>query len=271
MRHSFVVISVTSIGALLLASAGRAAEVDARPPDRLTLTANGSTLTDSDDGGGGSLSYLHYVTPDALLGVGVEHQFIADSRWTFGTLRGSIGRGSPGRRFIVSAEAQYGEGDENDRSFDYAVGVLTLSQSLTEKLSVQLEERYIDVDTSRGHLPKLSLSYLWSPRVFTSLSYAHSFDGNLGTELTSARIDLYGQHMNLMLGGAVGTADPTVLNIEGVSSAPRDIKQGFVGIGRTFGRGEIQLVGDYLELEESEKITVTLVFTAFLGARGRPR
>ena len=38
-----------------------AAEVDARPPDRLTLSGSGSRLTDTDDkGGGGSLNWLHY-------------------------------------------------------------------------------------------------------------------------------------------------------------------------------------------------------------------
>jgi hypothetical protein len=102
---------------------------------------------------------------------------------------------------------QYGEGDENDRTFDYGVGVLAISQAFTDKFSVQLEERYIDIDTSRGSLPKLSLSYLWSPRVFSTLSYAHSFGGNLGTELVSARIDVFGQHMKFLFGGAVGTAD----------------------------------------------------------------
>lgn len=262
-----------SIAASLLGTVGaHAAEVDARPPDRLTLAANGSTLTDSDGGGGGSLNWLHYVTPDALFGIGAEHQFIDDSRWTFGSLRGSIGHGQPASRFNISAEVQYGEGDEDERAFDYAVGVLAISQAFTNKLSIQLEDRYIDIDTSRGHLPKASLSYLWSPRVFSTVSYAQSVGGNLGTELTSARIDIFGQHMKLMFGGAVGTADPTVINLQpGLSSPPRDLREGFLGVGRTFGRGEINLIGDYLEMEESEKVTVTLSFTAYLGSRGRPR
>lgn len=271
MRIPLLLTCLPSVAAALLSSGYvRAAEVDARPPDRLTLTANGSTLTDSDDGGGGSLNYLHYVTPDALFGLGAEHQFIADSRWTFGSLRGSMGYGQPASRFNISGEVQYGEGDENERQFDYAVGVIAISQSFTNKLSVQLEERYIDIDTSRGHLPKISLSYLWSPKVFSTVSYAHSTGGNLGTELTSARIDVFGQSMKLMFGGAVGTADPTVINlVPGLDSAPRDLRQGFLGIGRTFGRGEINLIGDYQEMEESERVTVTLAFTAYLGSRGR--
>ena len=53
------------------------------------------------------------------------------------------------------------------------------------KFSVQLEARQIDIDTTHGNLPKLGLTYLWTPRLLTNVSYAHSVGGNLGTELTS--------------------------------------------------------------------------------------
>jgi hypothetical protein len=246
--------------------------VDARPPDRLTLTANGSSLTDTDGGGGGSLSWLHYFTPNTIAGIGAEHQYIVDSQWTFGSLRGSVTLGEPASRFGVFAEAHYGEGDENDREFDYFTGVLGISQSFTTKFSVQLEARQIDIDTTHGNLPKLSLTYLWTPRLVTALSYAESVSGNLGTELTTARIDHYGNHVTLFLGAATGRADPSVVNIQpGISLPAQDLKQGFLGIGKSFSRGEVQLIGDYLELNESEKVTVTLTFTAYVGARARGR
>ena len=46
------------------------------------------------------------------------------------------------------------------------------------------------------------------------------------------------------------------------------MNQGFLGIGKIFARGELQLIGDYLELGESEKVTLTLSFTVYLGNRG---
>ena len=76
-----------------------------------------------------------------------------------------------------------------------------------------------------------------------------------------------------MVGGASGRADP----VRHRDSARRralpaiDSKQGFIGIGKTFKRGEMQLLGDYLEMGESEKVTITLSFTAYLGSRGRMR
>jgi len=241
-----------------------AAEIDARPANRLSLAANGVRLTGVDDGGGGSISYLHYLTPDATIGIGAEHQFIAESKWTFGTLRGSAGFGAPASKTVLFGEANVGTGDEDGRNFDYRVGVLGVSQGLGSKLSVQLETRQIEVDRSEGNLPRLGVTVAWTPSVATNVAYAKSVSGNLGTELTSARIDFYGREVNVFIGGATGTADPVVLNLQpGLVLPVSDLKQGFAGIGRTFAHGQIQVVGDYLESGDSERITVLVNFTAY--------
>jgi len=251
-----------------LVCTARAAEVDARPPDKLAFSASGVRLVDVDDGGGGSLNYLHYVKPDALFGVGVEHQFIADSQWTFGSLRGAYGFGAPETKTTLYGELHGGQGDEDGRNFDYRVGVLGLSQSFSKQYSVQLETRQIDVDRSRGNLPKLGVTYLWSPHWSTNVSYAKSVSGNLGTELTSARIDYYGRALTVFVGAATGSADPVVLNLQpGITLPVNNLKQGFAGVGRTFSFGELQLVGDYLEAGDSERISVLLSFTAYFPRR----
>ncbi len=270
MRPSIAVLCLSSLACTMPAAA---AEVDARPPDRLTLSGNGSRLTDvgvDEDGHGGSLNYLHYFTPDAIFGLGAEYQAIAESSWTFGSIRGAYGHGAPSSRFTIFGEFHYGGGDDDGREFDYQVGVLGLSRSFGSRFSVQLEGRQIDIDTTHGNLPKLGLTYLWTPRLATNISYAEAVGGNLGTKLTTARIDHYGQHINVFVGGATGTADPSVVNLPiGVTLPVQDLAQGFLGIGKAFTWGEMQLLGDYLELETSEKVTVTLSFTAYLGTRGR--
>lgn len=249
------------------------AEPDARPPDRLIITANGSRLTDADtDGGGGALNWLHYVSPDALFGVGAEHQFIDESQWTFGTLRGSVSRGEPGSRTSFFGDVNYGQGDDDGRDFDYAVAALGISQAFTPKFFAQLEARYIDVDTSDGVLPKLGLTYVWTTGLSSTVSYEKSVSGNLGTELVTGRLDYRGQKVNLILGGATGDADPVVLNLQpGLALPTSDLKQGFAGIGIPFSRGEVLVLGDWLELAGSEKVTVTLSVTMNLGSRGQAR
>lgn len=270
--HWSTIVGLSTIVAAGLAPAHVVAQtVDARPPDRLTLSANGSELTDIDeDGGGGSLNWLHYFTPNAVMGLGAEHQYIADSKWNFGSIRGSWSHGERASKFNINAEVNYGNGDENDREFDYSVAVLGLSQSFSDWFSVQLEGRQIDIDTTHGNLPKLGFTFVLTPRLLTSISYADSVGGNLGTQLTAARIDYYGQHVNFLIGGASGTADPNVVNLlPGVTLPSQDLQQGFVGLGKTFSRGEVHLMGDYLQLGESEKVTVTLSFTVYVGSRGR--
>ena len=272
MRLPFILSCLSLAAANFVAARSDAADVDLRPPDRLTLSANASRLVDIDDGGGASLNWLHYFTPDAVFGLGAEHQTIADSQWSFGSIRGSTNFGAAASRFSLYGEMQYGDGDESGRDFTYQIAVLGISQNLNSKFSVQLEGRQIDIDTTHGNLPKLGLTYIWTPHFSTNLGYAKSIGGNLGTELWTARMDHYGRYVTLTLGGATGQADPSVINLQpGLRLPARNLKEGFAGIGRTFSRGEIQLLGDYLQLADSKKITVTLNFTAYLGARGRPK
>jgi hypothetical protein len=259
---TYVALAFIACAPALLSQA-RAAQVDARPPDRLAFSANAVRLVDVDDGGGGSLNYLHYLTPDVLIGVGVEHQFIADAQWTFGSLRGVYGFGTPETKTTLYAELHAGGGDEDGRNFDYGVGVLGVTQSLGRKFSVQLEARQIEVDRSTGNLPKLGLTYLWTPQWSTNVAYAKSVSGNLGTELTSGRIDHYGRALNFFIGGAAGSAAPVVLNLQpGITLPVSNLKQGFAGLGKTFSFGDFQLVGDYLKSGDSERITVFVNFTA---------
>lgn len=272
MKSSPTLLCLSLVASSLAAAAAFAAEVDARPPDKLTLSGSASRQIDVDDGGGGSLNWLHYFTPGTLMGVGAEHQFIADARLDFGSLRGAVTRGEPGSQFTIFGEVNYGGGDDGGRDFDYSVAVLGVSKALSKKFYVELESRQIDIDTSHGNLPKLGLTYVWTPSLLTYVSYAHSVGGDLGTKLTSARIEYYWPSVTLKIGGSSGRADPSVLVLQpGITLPAVASKQGFVGIGKTFKRGEVQLTGDYLETGEAEKITVTLSYTAYIGSRGRTR
>lgn len=269
MNRTLPLLSLSAAWLCSVPSGASAAEVDARPPNRLTLTASGSRQDDVDDGGTASLNYLHYFTPNTLFGIGAEHQFIGEASLTFGSARVAWGHGNPGARTTLFGEANQGSGDDDGRDFDYSVYVLGISQALTPKLSLELEAREIDIDTTSGTLPKLGVSYLWTPRLLTYLSYAKSFDDNLGTELTTARIDYYGSLVNLKLGAATGRANSAVLTLQrGISLPATESKQGYIGIGKTFKRWEVLLLADYLETDLVEKTTLTLSFTTYLGARG---
>jgi hypothetical protein len=248
-----------------------AADIDARPPDRLTLNGSGSRQLHVDDGGGASLNWLHYFTPDAIFGLGGEHQFISDAKLNFGSVRGAWSTGAPGSRWSILGEANIGQGNDGKNDYDYSVVAVGVSRALSTKFYVELEEKQFDIDTTHGSLPKLGLTYVWSPHLLTYVSYAYSIGGNLGTKLTSARIEYYLPQVTLKAGGATGRADPSVLVNDPLLGALPAVKskQGFIGVGKTFKRGEVQLISDYLKTGDSKKITVTLSLTAYLGNRGR--
>lgn len=242
------------------------------PSDRLSVTANGSTLTGPHGGGGAAVGLLHNFTADAIAGAEVEYQSLADAHWTVGSLSAAFTQGAPGRRWSVSGELHEGAGDVGDHAFHYSILAAGVGYTLGTRASLQLEDRQIDVDTTHGNLPKLTASYAWTPMLQTSVAYAHSISGNLGTDLVSARLDHYATPWNWFLGGATGKASPEVVNLKtGVVQPGNTLREGFVGVARPFGNAKLTLVADYLDLGGTKRVTLTANCIVELGGRGRAR
>ena len=116
-------------------------------------------------------------------------------------------------------------------------------------MSATVEDKQVKVESTHGDLLKEQLAYLWNPRVQTTVGYQHSFGGNLGTRLTTARLDVYAANMSFLAGGATGQASPSVLGIN-LTLAPRDLREGYVGVIKSFPalRGDLTLIVDYQRL-----------------------
>ncbi|MGQ0833748.1 MAG: hypothetical protein ACT4O5_02310 [Gammaproteobacteria bacterium] len=256
--------------AVTLCPAPAAAAETHQPDDRLILGASGSTLTGASGGGSASVGWLHSVNAGTLIGVGVDYQTIADAHWTFASVTGSLTRGAESSAPLsLYGEIHEGSGRIAGRNFNYSILAIGASRTIAKGLYLQLEDRQIDVDTTHGNLPKLGLSYLWNPRLLTGLSYAHTVGGNLGTELLSARMDYYGKGLNFLAGGAVGQAAPAVFNLQtGVTTPGPTLKQVFLGFAKPYSRAELTLVGDYLDVADSERVTLSLSCIVHLRARG---
>jgi len=231
------------------------------PPleDRLLLSANGAWLTGGSGGGGASALWSHTFAPRDVLNLGAEYQQIANAHWTNGVLSGSFGLGSASSASAIYFEAHEGAGDVAQSRFDYSVETAGLLAAPSDWLTVQLEERRIDVSTSHGNLPKAGLSFHVAKPLLVSVSYADTAGGNLGTQLTTLRLDYSGPALTALAGGATGRAAPAVLNLLGqiVQPAPT-LREAFLGVGRTAGRGAWQLLVDYQDIEGFKRTTVTL-------------
>jgi hypothetical protein len=255
-----------------------ASAVAAQPPtavpasaadERLVLSGAGSTLSGDHGGGGGSVTWLRNIDSGGVIGAGAEYETIANSHWTVGAVSGSLTFGQA-RKTSLYADAHEGAGDIGEHAFHYSILVGGVISTLAPWLSLQLEERRIDIDKSHGNLPKLGLSFRVSQPLLASVSYAQSFGGNLGSKLGAARLDYVGKRFSWLAGAAYGPATSAVLNLltQVVSPGGR-LKEGFAGVGRSLGRTDWQLLGDYQDLAGTKRTTITLTCTVHLGARGQ--
>ena len=233
--------------------------------DRFTLMASGSTLTHTDGGWGAAVGWLHNFSPNTIAGIGGQHQSIGDADWNFGTLNLNFGFGQADHRTNLYVEGNQGSGKDDVHSYDYGIWAAGIYQNLTHQLSLQLEDRQIDVDTVHGNLPKIGLQYLWTPRLSTTASYAHSVSGNLGSRIRTLRIDGYGKTMNYFVGAANGPASPVVINLT-TKIPPVILHEYFIGVGRSFAKTDLTTLLDYQKLGESERVTLT--FNLTLHRRG---
>jgi hypothetical protein len=227
--------------------------------DRIAVSVDGSTLTGTDGGGGASLGWLHDFSPGTLTGVAVEHQVLANSQWTFGSLNGSYALGPENQRFNLYGEAHEGGGVDASHSFRYEIEAAGVFGTFDHKLSAQLEDKRIDVQFNHGNLPKAGLSYLWGPHLLTTASYQYSTSGNLGTRIEAARLDVYAASWTFFAGAALGPASPAIFDIEvsavnvptdNILVRARELHEEYLGVSKPLSRWHsvLTVTADYLDL-----------------------
>ena len=274
LRHS----PLLALAAVCLSSQPAAAADSAAPAppppsapstDSLILSANGSTLTGANGGGGGSLTWLHDFN-SGVLGVAGEYQRLANAHWAFGSLSGSVNTGDAAARWTFSAEAHLGSGDislsQGDHHFNYRVEGAGVAGTFGGRVTVQLQAHQYDVDTSHGALPKVGLGVLWTRHLQTTVSYSRSVSGNLGTEIETLQINHYGSAVNWLVGGAAGHVAPPVVNLyTGLTGPAPQLREGYLGLSKSFGRTDWSVLGDYLKVAGQTRITLTIVCTLHVG------
>ncbi len=244
---------------------GASAQSASGKDDRVALMASGSTLTNTDGGWGAAALWLHNFSADTIVGLGGEHQSIGDARWNFGRLTLNHGFGEAQSRTNLYLEVAEGSGRDLVHDYDYSIVTVGAYQNFTRQLTLQLEDKQIDVDTAKGNLPKLALAYLWSPQLQTTVGYTYSVSGSLDTRLALARIDGYTRTANVFAGFATGQAAPIAINLP-VSDRPSVIMhEYYIGAGRDFSRADTKLVLDYIRLTGSDHWTLS--FNATLHKR----
>ena len=230
--------------------------------DRIALSAQGSTLTNTNGGAGASAGWLHNFDADTLLGLAADYQALSVSHWAFASLTGAMTRGTGNQRYTLYGEAHEGAGDDGPNAFKYRIEALGVTGTYFHRLSATVEDKQVNVETTHGNLPKVQLAYLWNPRIQTTVSYSYSFGGNLGTRLTAARIDVYAHQVSFLAGGAFGQASPSLLgSVVGgnLTLAAHQLREGYVGLVKAFPslRSDLTLTMDYQHLAGGQGVVTT--------------
>ena len=246
-----IAAAVASVLAPTRASHAAPSTVD----DRIAFSANGSSLTNTGGGGGASAGWLHNFNADTLAGVAAEYQALSVSHWAFASLNGAITRGPGDQRYTLYGEAHEGAGRDGPHAFKYRIEALGVTGTYFHRLSATVEDKQVDVESTHGNLPKLQLAYLWNPKIQTTVAYQHSFGGNLGTHLTTARIDVYAHQVSFLAGGAIGQAAPSLLGVN-LTLGPHDLREGYVGVIKSLPnlRSELTFIVDYQHLSGGQGI-----------------
>jgi hypothetical protein len=256
--------------------------------DRLTFSGNGTTETNTGGGGGGAFGWIHNFDPDTIVGLAGEHEKLDVSSWNFGTLSGAITRGPGESRYTLYGDARAGNGVDGEHRFNYFIETVGVTGTYFHQLSLTAEAKQFHVEATSGTLPKLQAAYLWNPHLQTTLSYAYSAGGNLGTRLATARVDTYFKLINVFAGGAVGQASPSVLGLA-FTAPPELLNEGYVGAAKSIPqwRSDLTFIVDYQHLsggtgsttdalggkhpffvEPSRRWTATLNYVVHIGHHG---
>jgi hypothetical protein len=243
---------------VLFAADSSSSESNATPEDRLLLSAEGSTLSHASGGGGGSIGWLRDWQNFAVSASG-EYQTLDTAHWAFGSLSGAFTIGN----LSVYGETNNGSGSSGlagtPNRYDYDVEAVGLSVTFDRSFTLQLDTHQFDVDNAHGNLPKIAVGTLLPLQLLTTVSYARSVTGNLGTELGSVRVDHFGQTVNWLLGGATGHVSPPIVNLAPEqTAAAQPYHEGYVGVSKKYPGTEWSLLADYVSSAGTKRVTLRL-------------
>ncbi|HEX5461155.1 MAG TPA: hypothetical protein VFX20_14425 [Steroidobacteraceae bacterium] len=250
--------AVAAVTAVAMGLVTAATAAPGPPPDRFIMSASGSTLNAASGGGQGALTWLHAPSTDLLVGVGGEYHTIDDAHWMLGSLSTSLSGGSPADRWTVTAAGRFGGGEIGARRFDYDTEAVRVSTTLSHTLSLQLETRQFDIDTSHGNLPKVGASLYVASHWLVEAAYARSAGGNLDTEFGGLRLDRFGP-VSWFVGGVRGHVAPAVIDVQtgATGPAPR-YWDGYAGVSKGFRAAQWTVSADYLALAGTRRMTLTV-------------
>lgn len=222
--------------------------------DSLIIAGQWDHLSAVRGGGGGSGDWIHAATDGTTLSAGIATFAIGSSRWTLVRAGASL---RPFDRVIVAGQASFGSGRDDDKDFVYRMVNIGGSYRLTPTIYLKLEDQYVDIGATRGHLPKAGVSLVLSSSLLAGIDYARAAGANFDARIVSGRVDWQLRAVRLFGGFAHGRTAPGTVNAAiGTEPADKALREGFAGAAVPVARAEVTLSADWLKLDEVRRRTL---------------
>ncbi len=234
--------------------------------DDLWLSA--SAANGSSDGSrfGASRTLDSVGLPGAL--AGISHSRIGDSWWTL--LEAGLNR-RIGDSVVVSGRFFAGPGEIDRRNFTTRKLTVGGSWIVSKTWSADLNDTYINIDDTVGHIGSASLNFTRPTGNSLSVNAISSLGSGLDTRQLGLRFRIAAER-SWFGGFYVGeTGSPATLGEVGVSTGGGvvDVRQAYLGLSVPLGRYRLMSTFDYLRLDRRDRHELTAVLQIPLGSESR--
>jgi hypothetical protein len=206
-------------------------------------------------GGRATAGWLRLFSTRATSEIGISLSQVPGSTWIAGLAGGSL-KTSP--NVTLLGHTAIGGGERTGTAFPYQIyrgGVRWVPHA--GRVGLQVEDQYLHVDTTRGHLVKFQGDVTFRSRFVAQGAYHKGAGDNLDAEFVSFRVDAQRTHLGLLGGLSIGRTSPHIVDI-GFAVDALDSKEFFGGIRFARKKQEFSLILDALEVEGLHRIGVGL-------------
>lgn len=200
---------------------------------------------------------------------GIRHSQVGSSSWTLGNI-GVNHRFSD--KLILDGNAQLGKGKFDGNTASYQKVSIGGTWLLSDRWYVALQDTYINIDQTIGHVISTTLTRVGQTGFDTSLSVYTS----LGDDIDNQQVGLsfrWQRHLSWMGGVYVGeSTSGLALNGFGneIGGSTVQIRQAYGGVSLDIGKTTLLGTIDHLRLDNNTRTQVSLVLRIPLGRPGRP-
>ncbi len=234
--------------------------------DSLWLEATGA----DDPGSARSIAFTRTLANFGLgkTSAGIRKSRVGSSSWTLGSI-GLNHRVSD--NFIIDGQAQLGKGKFDGRKASYQKISIAGTWLLSDRWYVSLQDTYINIDQTIGHVVATTLTRVGQTGLDTSLSVYRS----LGDDIDNQQFGLSFRWQRRLswIGGFYFGESTSGLALNGfgndIGGATVQIRQAYGGVSFDIGKINLLSTIDHLRLDSSARTQVSLVLRIPLGQSGK--